>query len=336
MTLPIGVVVIGRNEGERLRRCLRSIVGQARSVVYVDSGSTDDSVAFSQGLGVATVEIDPAVPFTAARARNMGFFRMRELDASLELVQFVDGDCEVVADWWARAYQELESDPRLAVVCGRRRERYPDASVYNRLCDLEWDTPIGDAKSCGGDALMRVAPVQAAGGYNPDLIAGEEPDLCLRMRQAGWKVRRIDAEMTLHDAAMKRFGQWWKRTLRAGYAFAEGAARHGHEPERHWVKESKSIWFWGVAVPVAALGLAPLTFGVSLVLLGGYPVLAVRIYRSARRRGIPAPDARLQALFGVVGKFPEALGHLRYWARRVRGTPGKIIEYKQAEPPAAS
>ena len=64
----IGVVAIGRNEGMRLRRCLESVVRRAAVVVYVDSGSQDDSVAFAKSLGVATVVLDLAIPFTAARA----------------------------------------------------------------------------------------------------------------------------------------------------------------------------------------------------------------------------------------------------------------------------
>jgi glycosyltransferase involved in cell wall biosynthesis len=298
-------------------------------VVYVDSGSTDGSVALAEGLGVLVVELDRATPFTAARARNAGLARLRQAVPDLELVQFVDGDCEVVDGWLQRASHELRRDERLAVVCGRRRERHPDASIYNRLCDLEWDTPVGDAGACGGDALMRLAPLVAAGGYDGDLIAGEEPDLCLRLRQRGWQIRRLDVEMTLHDAAMYRFAQWWKRSLRAGHAFAEGAARHGHEPERHWVREARSNWFWGVAVPGLALGMAPTTAGASLGLLAGHALLGARVYRKMRARGCSPPDARLYAAFCVLGKVPQGIGQTLYWSRRATGARGGLIEYKQ-------
>ena len=88
------------------------------------------------------------------------------------------------------------------------------------MCIRDRDTPIGPARACGGDALMLYAAVQAVGGYRDSLIAGEEPELCLRLRQAGGEVWRIDAEMTLHDAALLRFGQWWRRTRRAGHALS--------------------------------------------------------------------------------------------------------------------
>src|SRR5215472_6326791 len=126
----IGVVAIGRNEGERLRRCLESVVRQADAVVYVDSGSTDGSVALARSLGVETVELDLSIPFTAARARNAGLRRLLEVDPAVEFVQFVDGDCEIVPGWLERAAEELATRPDVAIVCGRRRERFPQASAY--------------------------------------------------------------------------------------------------------------------------------------------------------------------------------------------------------------
>jgi GT2 family glycosyltransferase len=324
----VGVVAIGRNEGERLRRCLASLAGTVTRIVYVDSGSTDGSVEMARGLGAEVVELDRAVPFTAARARNAGLARLVQVAPDLSLVQFVDGDCEVAAGWIDAAMGSLREHPAVAVVCGRRRERAPEASPFNRLCDMEWDTPLGFADACGGDALMRVEPVRAAGGYDESLIAGEEPDLCLRLRRGGWRILRIDAEMTLHDAAMTRVGQWWRRTLRAGHAYAEGAARHGSGPERHWVREVRSNWLGGLALPAGALALAVPTGGASLLAAGAYLVLGFRIYRYQRRRGAAPADARLYALSCVAGKLPQALGQALYWGRRWSGKRGRLIEYK--------
>ena len=326
----IGVVVIGRNEGERLRRCLASVRNLAQTIVYVDSGSTDGSVELAKGMGADVVALDTSTPFTAARARNVGLARLREVAPALELVQLVDGDCEVCDGWLEKAAEAMAADAGLAVVCGRRRERHPDASVYNRLCDFEWDTPIGPADLCGGDALMRTRALNEVGGYDDSLIAGEEPELCLRMRQRGWRILRIDAEMTLHDAAMTRFDQWWRRSIRAGWAYAEGAARHGSESERFWVRETRSNWFWGVGVPAAALGMALPTVGLSLGLGGGYLLLWRRIKKAMLARGLSEEDATLYARYAVLGKVPQGLGQLRYWHARLAGRRAAIIEYKGA------
>jgi glycosyltransferase involved in cell wall biosynthesis len=324
-TAILGVVAIGRNEGERLRRCLASVLPQASRVVYVDSGSTDGSAQTARAMGAVVVDLDMSVPFTAARARNEGFRELLRLAPDIACVQFVDGDCEVMPDWLARAADFLDTHADVAAVCGRRRERHPEHSIYNLLCDLEWDTPVGQALACGGDVLMRTKALQQVGGYRDDLIAGEEPELCVRLRARQWKIWRLDAEMTLHDAAMLRFGQWWKRSLRAGYAFAEGARLHGAPPERHWVRESRSAWLWGVWIPAAVLVLA-LAFGpVALLALAVYPLQVLRLF--LRSDGPPRVRAA-RALFLVLGKFSEAAGQVKYTLHRLAGARAQIIEYK--------
>jgi GT2 family glycosyltransferase len=326
--MSIGLVAIGRNEGQRLHQCLLSAIGKVSTVVYVDSGSTDGSVELARSLRVDVVELDMSTPFTAARARNAGFAHLLKVNVQIEFVQFVDGDCEIVEGWLERAQHELIAHPNVAVVCGRCRERFPDFSIYNRLCDLEWDTPIGETKACGGNAMMRIKAYQQVGGFNPALIAGEEPELCVRLRQQGWKIFRLDAEMVLHDAQMKSFSQWWKRAMRAGYAYAEGAWLHGREPERYWVRESRSIWFWGLLLPLLALGMAWTTHGFSLLLLIAYPVLGGRIFFNLYRSNICSKHAALYALFCVVGKFAQVGGALRFLYSRFMGTKSTLIEYK--------
>lgn len=335
MTHSIGIVAIGRNEGERLRACLASVAGapNVAHVVYVDSGSTDGSVAMARQMGASVVELNLSIPFTAARARNEGFDRLLSENPHVAFVQFVDGDCEVVRGWIDLALMELSAKPQAAVVCGRRRERFPEKTVYNKLCDIEWNTPVGEAKSCGGDAMIRARAFQQVNGYNANLIAGEEPEMCVRLRQHGWTIHRIDAEMTLHDAAMTRFAQWWRRNLRAGHAYAEGAAMHGEPPERMNARSVRSNWVWGLIVPLLALSFAWPTYGTSLLLFALYPLLMWRIYRGATRHQMPARDARLYAFFIVLGKFPQAMGQLQYHLNRLTGRRARIIEYKG---PAAS
>jgi len=316
--------VIGRNEGARLVACLASLSGRVRRLVYVDSGSGDGSPGAAAGMGAEVVELDPALPFTAARARNAGLARLageaRGGEGMAEFVQFVDGDCVVQPGWIEAALGAMRTLPGATVVCGRRRERDPGASIWNRLCDREWDTPVGEALACGGDALMRLAPVLAAGGFRDDLIAGEEPELCQRLRRAGGRIWRIEAEMTLHDAAMTRFSQWWRRSRRAGHAFAEGAALHGAGPDRHWRRETARAVFWGLGVPVAALaaGLSVPPWGFALLLL--WPAQVLRL--ALRWRDVPA------AFFGLLGKLAEAQGVLGYWAGRLLRRRRGLIEYR--------
>jgi glycosyltransferase involved in cell wall biosynthesis len=322
----VGVVVIGRNEGERLQRCLRSLLDRADRLVYVDSGSSDGSVAMARTLGVEVVELDGTRPFSAARARNSGFEKLLQLRPDINQVFFVDGDCEVAHGWIDEAARFLQSRPDVAVVWGRRRERYPERSVYNLLCDIEWNSaPLGETLACGGDAVMRAAAVKAAHGYREDLICGEEPELCARLRSAGWLVWHLDRDMTVHDAAMYRFGQWWRRTVRVGYGYAMFVRLESVRDDRQWVYRWRRAWIWGCWAPAAILALT-LAFGwTALVLAAVYPGQLVRLALQGKSS---ARENWARAAAMVLGKFPEMQGQLKFLVEKSRGLRSGIIEYK--------
>lgn len=322
----IAVIAIGRNEGARLVACLdaleKSYVRPER-VIYVDSCSTDNSVIEAETRGAEVVHLETSLPFTAARARNAGLEALRNKGLP-DFVQFIDGDCAIDPNWLGRAYDFLQAHPKVAVVCGRRRERFPEASVYNRLCDIEWDTPIGQTLACGGDALMRTSALEDVEGYNPALIAGEEPEMCARMRTKGWEIWRIDVEMTLHDAAITRFSQYWKRMRRSGHAYAEGAIMHSAPSGQHCIKGRNSGLIWGLALPLMVV-LSVFLFGSwSLVLLLAYPLQVARL---AAKRGF-GKSAWEWAFLMVVGKIAVASGVIRYVFDSLVGRRTKLIEYK--------
>lgn len=334
----IAIVAIGRNEGDRLARCLDSMPAQCQRV-YVDSGSTDNSLELALAAGVEIVNLDISHGFTAARARNAGMQRLRENGCDRRYVQMVDGDCEIRSDWLTTAAAALDADPGLAVVFGRRRERFPGHSIYNGMCDVEWAVPPGLAMACGGDALFRRAAIEAVGGYTESMIAGEEPDLSLRMREVGWSIRCLEAEMTWHDAAILRFSQWWRRTKRAGHAFAELVSRHPSSALHSYTHSRRRILFWGGLLP--ALMMAGL-FGALVDRSAGWLALtagpaALFIFQIARltireRRYHPLRRAFPFALLLVIGKFAEMSGMIEFALRAATGRRATLIEYKASSP----
>ena len=320
MTRPtLGAVVIGRNEGDRLKACLRSLVPLCARVVYVDSGSGDDSVAFARGLGVTVVELDTSTPFTAARARNAGFEALLA-GGELDLVQFVDGDCKVEPGWLEAGVTALAERPDLGLVTGWRSEIHPLASVYNQMCQVEWRRPAGPISACGGDMMVRVTGFRKAGGFDPTVIAAEDDEFCLRLARAGWKLERLPVEMTLHDAAMTRFGQWWRRAMRAGHGFAQVGRMH----PPHFRRERLRVWAYGLVLPLLFL-LGLFTSGwISLAVLGLYALSFWKTWRGLAGQ----PMALKQAALLTLAKIPNLLGMLTYYRRRRTGDDMRIIEYK--------
>ncbi len=336
----IGVVIIGRNEGDRLLRCLDAIgpvAAPIAAVVYVDSGSTDGSVAAAVRAGARIVELDMTQPFTAARARNAGRLA---LPPHCGYIQFIDGDCMLQPGWLAHAQSALDADDGVAAVFGRRREIAPGASVYNWLCDVEWAVPAGPARYFGGDVMIRAAALDEAGGYPAEMIAGEEPDLAMRLRKNQHRLLCLPWEMTLHDAAIVQFGQWWRRAKRSGHAYGELAARHRGCGFNDYRRRMLGVLFWGL-VPVPAVLLVPVGLALTNQWVGGWwlagcgvaalalPVLQLLRLTAQGWRSRTLSEAFSIAAFQLAVKPAQALGIGRYWLGRLAGQRSALIEYKR-------
>jgi GT2 family glycosyltransferase len=332
----VGVIVIGRNEGERLIRCLRSVLAAgtpAEHVVYVDSGSTDGSVDAARVLGAKLVTLDMSKPFTAARARNSGFDALLASAPDVPLVQFIDGDCELEAGWLAAAAESFARSDTLAALCGSLRERRPEASVYNRLADMEWKRPAGDVRHCGGIFTARCTAFRSVGGFDEGIAAGEEPELCERFRAAGWKVQKIDAAMATHDLAMKRFSQWWFRSVRGGYGAAKLTVFGPQSGRRIFRSQVRSAVLWAAGVPLAgfAAGACLLVLGqptaaaaAAAATLAILLLQSFRIGAKGRRAGLSTTDATYFGLLSMLSKFAALQGFVQCLADQY-SAPGRGV-----------
>ena len=325
----LGFVVIGRNEGPRLSACISSLRAAGAPIVYADSASSDGSAMSAREAGAIVVEVAADAPLNAARGRNSGLSALRSRYPELAYVQFIDGDCLLEKDWIAAALGVLEARPDVAVTCGRRREQYPEASFYNRLFDAEWDTQVGPALACGGDSMMRLAALDQVGAFDATLMAGEEAELCARLRSAKWEILRLDVPMTVHDAATHSLGQWLRRALRSGYGYAQAnaATRHLHPPL--YRRQLASAALWAGLVPLGAVALALIT-GEALLLLLVPLATAVQVARIARRQGAVRGASWRKAAVTMIAKYYELAGALRY---RLSAGPSGPIEYKHGSTP---
>jgi glycosyltransferase involved in cell wall biosynthesis len=328
----LSVVIIGRNEGPRLVRCIdstrsiRGVDGQIETI-YVDSGSTDGSRERAAEMGVKVVPLASARP-SAAQGRNAGW-----KIAAADYVLFLDGDTILDPDYPRLALEAASRDHEIAAVWGSRREIHPEQSVYNRVLDLDWIFAPGFTDYCGGDVLMRRSVLDEVGGYDPELIAGEEPELCRRIRAKGYKILHVDAQMTGHDLAMRRFGQYWRRAVRTGHAYAEVSNRYRATDDPLWTRESRhnlvrgTFWMASLLVALAAAVLRRSGWPIAMWLL----LLAVLSARSAWKVRWKSRDAVALLFYGIHSHFQQApvmLGQLGYFLSARRGKKKPLIEYK--------
>ena len=329
----LSVVVIGRNEGARLVRCLES-VGQMRpldgpiEIIYVDSGSTDGSLERAAQFEVEIKRLESANP-CAASGRNAGWRA-----SSAPIIFFLDGDTVLEPNFVADAIAELE-DPRIAVVFGNRREIDPNASIYARVLDREWIAPAGAVEFCGGDALIRREVLERVGGFDERLIAGEEPEMCRRIRALGFTILHLDRPMTGHDLAITRFSQYWRRALRTGYAYAEVSRRFKNTGLPLWQKEARGNLIRGAAMlgivfiaPLASIAMHSIIPIVALIV-----VIAALAIRTAIRFRWDNVDLVTLLLFGLhshLVHIPLLVGQIKYQRDRLKGSTTKLIEYKDA------
>ncbi len=331
-TAEVAVVVIGRNEGQRLTRCLESIRAasypqEAIDVVYVDSDSTDDSAERARRLGARVLVVHPERP-SAALGRNAGWRA-----TTAPFVLFLDGDTILDPEFLAAAMKSFEK-ANCAVVFGHRRELHPEQSIYNRVFDLDWVSPIGRSEYCGGDALMRRSVLEEVGGYDATLIAGEEPELCHRIRSRGYTVLHIDQPMTQHDLAIRRFGQYWKRAYRTGFAYAEISERFAETEMPLWTHESNrnAVHALGLIGIVTTSIVASITMGSCAPLVCATVFFAAIFVRSAIKAAWKGESfwTRLQyAAHSHFQQVPIYCGQLRYRRSKRGGPRQSLIEYKE-------
>lgn len=321
---PVAAVAIGRNEGARLDRCLAALDAQVDRIVYVDSGSTDGSVALARSRGAEVVELDMSRPFTAARGRNAGIARLAK-DGLPDFVQFVDGDCEIQPGWIDAARAAFAAEEDLGIVTGWRTELTPDANIYAVMAEHEWRRPAGIIEACGGDMMVRRAVLEQTGGFNPAVIAAEDDDFCVRARGQGWRIRRLPRVMTVHDLGMTRFGQWWKRMERAGHGYAQ----LGHLHRGYFRASRRRAVLAGLVLPLAILaGLATGQIWLAALALAVYALSLFRTARSLRRSGERPADALRHAGFLTISNFPSLIGMARFYWRHLAGRRIELIEYK--------
>ncbi len=341
----LAVVIIGRNEGERLRTCLHSVQSLALPpnihpvvTIYVDSNSSDNSLELARSLGAHVIAL-PTGPWTAARGRNIGWHAALELHP-VDWIMFLDGDTALDPDFLSAAFAQAVPDPAIATVFGLRIESNPQQSIYTALLALDWLQDPHQNAHFGGDALIRVTALQASGGYDDTLIAGEDPELSHRMQSLGWRHLQLNRLMTTHDLGILYFSQYWARMRRSGYAYADVAERFRHTPERFWFGDSRRNLlrgsFWLLTLAIAFAGATWSAFQhhpiraatISALWLALFAAVCMRSAWRYRHRSASRLTLFFYGIHSQFQQIPLLLGQLTWFSDRLLARRRTLIEYK--------
>lgn len=324
----LGIVIIGRNEGERLRICIASAKRECERVVYVDSNSTDGSTDVAAAMGTDVIVLSPP-GLSAARGRQAGVAGLLACQPDVEFIQFVDGDCEIEVEWLNHALSAMAEDVRLAAVSGIRSEAHARHNRWSRFVGIEWPRVAGDVLYPGGDSLCRVSALQSVGGWSEDLIAGEDPDLGFRLVEAGWRVRRMAVAMTVHDVRIVRIGQYWRRAVRSGFAYAAAGWRNRRGVGRGYFTRGLKFTLQAAILLVTIIfSMLFWQFTIAATAIAAW--ISWRSFRFASRSGLHGADPILYAALAIPVRFAQGLGFVRAMCAMMLGGQARIIEYQAA------
>ncbi len=319
----IDCVIIGRNVEKTLKSCIESVEASQYTrgkvkIIYVDGGSSDASVLIARAVpDVEVIEIGDVQP-TPGLGRNLGFRA-----GSAPFIQFIDADTTLSPDWLQVGTKHMAEG--VGAVFGQRKEAKRDATRYNMIADIEWTPLTGDA--FGGDVLIRRSVIEERGGYDEDMVAGEDPELAQRIVKAGHKIIHVAAPMTEHDIDMHRWDQWWRRAYRTGYGFASVQKRHPgachEEMQRILRRGGVSVLAIIVGVILAAFSSWWLLLWLGAALLILWPRI-FKIEQFQKARGIPLDEAALYAWHCSLVVVPQFFGVMRYWWASRFGTPMRV------------
>jgi len=325
-TFSFSVIIIGRNESERLLRCIANVRAMNGSfpspeIIYADSASSDGSAGLAREAGVRVIELPPDNP-SAAKGRNAGW-----KTTTAEYILFLDGDTILNPDFVKKAQEALKA-PTVAAVFGDRREIFPKKNFFHRTCDLDWISPYGEVEFFGGDVLIRRKVLEEVGGYDESLKAGEEPEMCGRIRQRGYKILHMNLPMTEHDLNMLTWGQYWRRSVRSGYAYAEVTDRFPGNVPASWERvPGRHVIQAALLLIAAALVMEAILQRKDFFPLGLFLfVLLLMVSRCAYRERKKTKDIKTLFAYGIhsqLAKLPLLWGQGAYfWDKYIKHKKG--------------
>lgn len=239
----LSVVLITKNQAWNATRLIESVLEaisplSSTEVTLVDSASADETVELARRYPISILRLRGGQPLSPAIGRYVGYQH-----AKGEYILFLDGDTRLVPGWLPWALRTLQENPRAGAVTGHvinlptsAVAEEPTPPLLKNLPEIPREVLWGSSGG-GGAALYRRSVLEQVGTFNPYLCSDEEPELGLRIRQAGYRFLELDYPIVRHynDAPVAFSTILSRRRRNFLLGIGQGARYH---------LTSKLLWSW--------------------------------------------------------------------------------------------
>lgn len=227
--MKVSFIIPTKDSGRTIERCLESCRRQAHdhvSIIVVDNNSADATLEVAKRLADTVLTVGPE----RSAQRNAGAGA-----SDADVIVFVDSDMILGDRIAAEAASLLQADEAVGAAV------IPEYSVgrgYLARCRaLERRINVGDP-AVEAARIFRRSAFEAVGGYSEQLTGPEDYDLPDRIKDAGWKISRIDDSIQHDEGRISLIHLFRKKRY-----YGRGVGRYLRTRERSLVRWS----YWGKA-----------------------------------------------------------------------------------------
>jgi len=270
----ISIIVVTLNEAAHIQQLMSSIDRLERpsdlalETILIDGGSTDGTADAAHKADFAKLIVIEGASIPACRNRGLA-------EARGGIIAFLDGDCEPATDWLVNALPHLEgAEP---VIIGWPVKPPTPGTWVQRAWHTHWmfknraatsNEPVREEAFrliTTRNMLLTRSAADQLGGFDENLLTGEDTDYVFRAYTAGIRVLGVPALTVVHHGEPKTLRDFFKQQLwhanRSSYSKIMNAA--GPKAGRNAV-----LFSWGFMV-----GFALCLFTIPGIFLFSWPSL---------------------------------------------------------------
>ena len=226
----LSIIIVNYNTADMLVRCLHSIRSQSFNnpeVIVVDNASQDNSLEVIKGFS-AWIKV-------IANKRNLGFAKANNQALKIsngKYIYFLNPDTELKEGTFNAIIEFMKFNPEVGIAGTRivnpdgsyqpsierhyPGERHSKGELSGLKGDIAW--------VLGASMIARRIVLRDVGGFDERFfIYGDDLDICLSVRKAGWSIGYIPNAVVVHWGGASEQNtlpvELWKKKLDAEFLF---------------------------------------------------------------------------------------------------------------------